>query len=241
MNGFLRNIICQSAAGIANDQCWLLLLLLLKLLKLLLLLLLLKLLKLLLLLLLTTVAITITVAITTTTVVYYIATSITSLSARSCSAKPGRDPYLLGNRLREATIFLTRSLTRTNITSLLLLQILLILLLLLLLLLLLFSTFCQNNSENDFCAVKIKLRKTSNSIRPSTARLLLRLLRLLLLSPPLLLYIILLPLLLASLPVPVRQSPVGTHTCWGTAYERLLFFLLVVLLRLVLLLYDYYY
>ena len=131
MNGFLRNIICQSAAGIANDQCWLLLLLLLLLLKLL------KLLLLLLLLLLTTVAITITVAITTTTVVYYTATSITSLSARSCSAKPGRDPYLLGNRLREATIFLTRSLTRTNITSLLLLQILLILLLLLLLLLLL--------------------------------------------------------------------------------------------------------
>ena len=53
MNGFLRNIICQSAAGIANDQCWLLLLLLLLLLKLL------KLLLLLLLLLLTTVAITI--------------------------------------------------------------------------------------------------------------------------------------------------------------------------------------
>ena len=66
--------------------------------------------------------------------------------------------------------------------------------------------------------MKIKLRKTSNSIRPSTARLLLlRLLLLLLLSPPLPLYIILLPLLLASLPVRVRQSPVGTHTCWGTA------------------------
>ena len=47
MNGFLRNIICQSAAGIANDECWLLLLLLL---------------KLLLLLLLRTVAITITVS-----------------------------------------------------------------------------------------------------------------------------------------------------------------------------------
>ena len=55
-----------------------------------------------------------------TTVVYYITTSITSLSARSCAAKPGRDPYLLGNRLREATIFLPRSLTRTSITSLLL-------------------------------------------------------------------------------------------------------------------------
>ena len=90
--------------------------------------------------------------------------------------------------------------------------------------------------------MKIKLRKTSNSIRTSTAKLLLLLLLLLLLpSPPLLLYIILLPLLLASLPVPVRQSPVGTHTCWGTAYERLLFFLLVVLLVLVLLIYYYYY
>ena len=126
MNGFLRNIICQSAAGIANDQCWLLLLLLL---------LLLKLLKLLLLLLLRTVAITITVAITSTTVVYYITTCITSLSARSCSAKPGRDPYLLGNRLREATIFLPRSLARTSITSLLLLLLILLILLLLLLLL----------------------------------------------------------------------------------------------------------
>ena len=108
MNGFLRNIICQTAAGIANDQCWLLLLLLLLLRKLL------KLLLLLLLLLLTTVAITITVAITTPTVVYYIATSITSLSARSCSAKPGRDPYLLGNRFKHSK---TKSLC-CNITLL---------------------------------------------------------------------------------------------------------------------------
>ena len=109
----------------------------------------------------------------------------------------------------------------------------------------------SGGSENDFRELKIKLERGINcnewipaqnnlpkccrsckwSVLAATTAT----------TAALLLYIILPPLLLASLPVPVRQSPVGTHTCWGTAYERLLFFFLVVLLELVLLLYYYYY